>query len=152
MSQTLVILNMLAEGVPLTVRQMAERAGYTITQTHDALQSLRKRKAVGAMDTPYQMTKEGAEWLQKRTKRNTRLETKRIALSEEERQARALATRKRSIAAKHQRRLEKRAALAKADTRDFVHRQVDAPVVADSIVSTAVQSRPALQAAWGAMA
>lgn len=34
----------------------------------------------------------------------------------------------------------------------LVQKIVAAPAVADSIVSTAVQSRPALQAAWGAMA
>jgi hypothetical protein len=175
MSQALVLLNMLAESGPLTVRQMAQRAGYTIAQTHDALQSLRKRKAASAMDTPYQMTKEGAEWLQSHTARLARLEKQRAEAkaavaarkAELERSGRLVpgvrpmtAEQREAIrVARLDRRREKRqldrlTASGRQEVEDadlqLVQKIVAAPL-ADPMISGIAQRQPALQAAWGVM-
>ncbi|MDQ0571500.1 hypothetical protein QFZ42_003334 [Variovorax paradoxus] len=177
MSQALALLNMLAEGVPLTVNQMAERTGCTVAQTHDALQSLRKRKAVGAMDTPYQMTKEGAEWLRSHTARLVRLEKQRVEakaavaarkaelerrgrsspgvrpMTDEQREAIRVARLDRR---RERRQVDRLTAAGRREVEDadlqLVQKIVAASLKHDPMILGIAQRQPALQAAWGAMA
>lgn len=180
MSQALTLLNMLAEGEPLTVNQMAQRSGYTVAQTHDALQSLRKRQAVRAMDTPYQMTKNGAEWLDQRTARIARLEKQRIEaaaakaavaarkaaleqagrgipgvrpMTDAEREAVRVARLDRR---RERRQLDRLTASGRQEVEDadlqLVQKIVAAPLESDPMILGIAQRQPALQAAWGAMA
>lgn len=180
MSQALTLLNMLAEGEPLTVNQMAQRSGYTVAQTHDALQSLRKRQAVSAMDTPYQMTKEGAEWLSSHTARLVRLERQRVEaaaakaavaarkaaleqagrgipgvrpMTDAEREAVRVARLDRR---RERRQLDRLTASGRQEVEDadlqLVQKIVAAPLESDPMILGIAQRQPALQSVWGAMA
>lgn len=161
MMPTHIIFEVLTSGGAWSHEELQAKTGLPLEAIRNAMHVLRRRGHQAMEPNRYVATEAAMAYVAEIKRRAekaaaTRAATakrkqKRAAVTEEERQARALATRKRSIAAKHKKRLEQRAALAKADSRDFVHRQVDAPAVADSIVSTAVQSRPALQAAWGAL-
>ena len=131
MSHTLPLLQMLAEGKPLTARQMAERAGLTIEQTYDAMQFLRKRKSIRAMDNPYRLTDEGSRWLKERLDRAARLAAK-------------TGTRKRPV--------EPAEPIPPTEDDEpdlhFTHKVVRASNERDSIVESAFESRPALAQVW----
>jgi hypothetical protein len=162
MMPTHIIFEVLTSGGAWSHEELQAKTGLPLEAIRNAMHVLRRRGHQAMEPNRYVATESAMAYVAEIKRRAekaaaTRAETaKRKAargqVTAEERLARRQAQRKRDIEIKRQRRLEKRAALAKEDARNFVHRRVAAPVEADSIVSTAVQSRPALQAAWGAPA
>lgn len=128
MSHGLILMKLLIERGPLTANQMVDATGWTAKQVYDAMHSLSVRKAMEGLDRPYQITPVGRELAWNREHR-----AKRLA----EKAAKPKIGRGRP---------KKKVAIP---DMPVVRRIVAAPAVSDSIVSTAVQSRPALQAAWG---
>jgi hypothetical protein len=129
---SMILLKLLLERGPLSATQLAEASGLSRKQVTDAVHSLRVRQAMETGERPYLITDvgRGLAW-------NREARTKRIA----EKAARP----KRAMGR------PKKKAVSKIPDMPVVRRIVAAPAAADSIVSTAVQSRPALQDAWGAM-
>jgi hypothetical protein len=130
MSHSLILLKLLIKSGPLSANQMVEATGLSIDQVYDAMNALRVRKAMQAMDRPYQVTDYGRDLAWNREARIQRLAAK-------------AAIPKRPIG-----RPKKKTKVEIPDM-PVVRRFIAAPEQADSIVSTAVDGRPALQAAWG---
>lgn len=131
MTKARTVLQLLVEG-PHSTRQLSEKTGLSIADVQEAIRTLRRGERVESVAVPviYQATLEGERALAKAPLPPAVLARKRLG---------------RRIRAE-------RGAAPRAKESEFVHNHVEAPAVADSIVSSAVQSRPALQAAWGAMA
>lgn len=128
MSHTMMILELMADGKLYTARQISAKLGLNMDQTYLAMSCLRKHKATRAVDQPYSITDAGREWMAARKKRET------------------------SPKQPKQKKVDDSLPILHDDTPEppFEHRLVAAPAVPDAIVSTAIQSRPALQAVWGA--
>jgi len=141
---TLEIIKILADKKPRSVAEIAELTGQSRAKVHNAFCSLVRNGMTDAEPVRYTATDLGvrrASWRpqtarEKMDKQNRKMREKRAAA---QRAAQRIAAR------------EARDAEAGITESGFVHKMVAAPVVADSIVSAAVQSRSALQAAWGAM-
>ena len=130
---SMILLKLLLERGPLSATQLAEASGLSRKQVTDAVHSLRVRQAMETGERPYLITDTGRDLAWNREAR-----VQRIA----ERAARP----KRTVGR------PKKAVVSKIPDMPVVRRIVAAPAVSDSIVSTAVQSRPAIQAVWGQMA
>jgi hypothetical protein len=126
---SMILLKLLLERGPLSATQLAEASGLSRKQVTDAVHSLRVRQAMETGERPYLITDTGRDLAWNREAR-----TKRIA----ERAARP----KRTVGR------PKKEVVSKIPDMPVVRRIVAAPAVSDSIVAGAVQSRPALQAAW----
>ena len=129
MSHSMILLKLLIERGPLSANQMVEATGLSVKQVTDALHSLRVRKAMQMGERPYQATDAGRDLVWNREARAQRLVAK----------------------AKQPKRPVGRPKKKVADM-PVVRRFIVAPAHADSIVAGAVQSQPALQAAWGVLA
>lgn len=127
---SMILLKLLLERGPLSATQLAEASGLSRKQVTDAVHSLRVRNAMQMGERPYLITDvgRGLAW-------NREARVQRIA----EKAARP----KRAVRPKQE-------VVSKIPDMPVVRRIVAAPAAADSIVAGAVQSRPALQAAWGA--
>jgi hypothetical protein len=134
MSHSLTLLKLLIVRGPLTANQMVQATGLSIKQVHDAMQSLRTRGAMESLDRPYQVTATG----------------RKLAGSREARIQRRAA--KDAIPKRPVGRPVEKKKKVEIPEMPVVRRFIAAPEHADSIVSTAVESRPALQSAWGAPA
>lgn len=138
MSHAMNLLKLLHERGPLSAAQLAEASGLSRKQVLDALHSLRTRKAMQMGDRPYQITAAGCDLAEKREAR-----AKRQAEKEERP--------KPPRPPKPPMPLKSKAPKAQITDMPIIRRIVAASVQSDSIVHAAVQSRPALQSAWGAM-
>jgi hypothetical protein len=129
---SMILLKLLLERGPLSATQLAEASGLSRKQVTDAVHSLRVRQAMQTGERPYLITDvgRGLAW-----NREARVQ----------RHAEKAAQPKRPVG-----RPKKKTMLI--PDMPVVRRIIAAPAVADSIVAGAVQSRPALQAVWGAMA
>jgi len=168
MNASKIVMDVLVSGGTWSHEELQAKTGLPLETIRNAMHVLRRRGHQAMEPNRYVATEAAKAYIAEVQRREEKAEATRAAtaakkgrraLPEEERHARAMARRKRDIEAKHNRRQAKRAALAAegqmtwADTKNkFVHKRVAAPAVSDSIVSTAVQSRPAIQAVWGAMA
>lgn len=123
------VLELLAKG-PHSARQLAEKTSLSLADVQEAIRTLRRGDRVASVAAPviYKMTSLGEVALTKEPVPQEVLARKRLA----------------------RRMRGERGAAPRAKELEFVHNHVEAPAVADSIVSSAVQSRPALQAVWGA--
>lgn len=123
------VLLLLVEG-PHSARQLAEKTGLSLADVQEAIRTLRRGDRVASVAAPviYKATSQGEAALTKEPVPEEVLSRKRLA---------------RRIRAE-------RGAAPRAKEPEFVHNHVEAPSVADSIVSSALKGQPALQAAWGA--
>lgn len=131
-SNSMTILKLLLERGAQSATQLVEASGLSRKQVIDALHCLRVRNAMQMLDRPYEITDAGRDLAWNREARAIRLAEK-------------AARPKRPMGRPKKKKVE-------IPDMPEVRRVVSAPSVADSIVSTAVQSRPAIQAVWGAMA
>lgn len=133
MSRTHTLLSVLKDKKPHTIREMSEATGMTIDEIDLALACLRKQKCTRALDIPYLITDAGVEWLDRH-------------------EARAkLAAEKAARPRNPPGRPRKKAVPVKVLDPEFNRSFVAAPFQRDSIVSTAINAQPALQAAWGSL-
>jgi len=118
----MILLKLLIDRGPLSYNQLVETTGMTLKQVHEAMHSLRVRKAIEAVDRPFKVTDAGRVVSQKNAARTKRA-TAKAALADQPKRPRG-----------------------RPRTRPLV------PSRQDAMVADAVASRPELQAAWGAMA
>lgn len=79
MSNTMILMQMLEKAEGMSAKQMSARSGLAIDKVYGAMQILRKRKAIASLDTPYQLTEEGAEWLRRRIEREMQAAAKKVS-------------------------------------------------------------------------
>jgi hypothetical protein len=164
MNATQIIFEVLTSGGAWSHEELQAKTDLPLETIRNAMHVLRRRGHQAMEPNRYVATEAAIAYVSEIKRRAEKAAATRAAnaikkasapATAEERSARQIAQRNRDIEAKQARRNAKKAALAAegqmtwADTKNkFVHKRVAAPAVSDSIVSTAVQSRPALQAAW----
>lgn len=131
MSHTMTLLKLLIDRGPLSANQMAEASGLEIRQVYTAMNTLRKFKALQAVDTPYQITDTGRNWAWNREARAARIAAK---------------------AARPRRDMGRPAKELAIPDMPVIRRIVAAPAQSDMVVIGAVGRRSALESAWGVMA
>lgn len=122
MSHSMILLKLLIDRGPLSYNQLVETTGLTLKQVHEAMHSLRVRKAIEAVDRPFKVTDVGRVVSQKNAART-----------------------KRAVAKAAQPDQPKR-------PRGRPRTKPPTPSRQDAMVASSIASRPELQAAWGAMA
>lgn len=87
MTNTMILLHMLVSADRLSAKEMSVKSGLSVQKVYEAMQLLRKQKAIESLDTPYQLTEAGAELFRQRIEREARVAAKKEA---EQRRAKKL--------------------------------------------------------------
>jgi len=169
MNATQIIFEVLCSGGAWSHEELQAKTGLPLDAIKGAMHVLRRRGHQAMEPTRYAATKSAKSHLAATILREERLAALRASktaekprgigrprLPEEVRLANDMARRRALVETRRKKRQQARAEAAAATKQAqedaelaVVRRIVAAPAVADSIVSTAVQSRPAIQAVWG---
>lgn len=165
MDTTQTILKILASGGAWSHDELQAKTGISVEKIRNAMHVLRRRGHQAIEPNRYVATEAGKSHFASTVLREQRIAASRAAkalakekakarlvLTEEEREAKKAAWRDRANAKKREQRIAEKERATEGAALEFVHRFTSAAHAQDSIVSTAMEKRPAIQAVWGAMA